>query len=615
MRGLFLLLAFTFSLFVNAQSKISKRFSKKAEINVGEFKNDWRTSVKSIEAPSPDGEGYRSFLERQKQIMRTKRELSADSVDHSVELGTADSPTIRSFFNANPDVGRPNDNTVAISKDGFIVSCVNSSIYIYDTLGTELSNASLQAFQDSLGLTAYKFDPKVKYDPEADRFILVYLSGTTDETNDIVVAFSQTNDPTLDWNIYAIDGNPLDNGTWSDYPAIALSKNDFFITVNLLITGQSWQTGFDGTIVWQIDKQSGYDGLELEADLWNDIRHDGRYIRNMHPVQGGSGLRDTMYFLSNRNFDLTNDTIFFVTLNGHQGDDNSTLEVDALISDISYGVPPNGRQDLGFGLATNDARVLGAYWEGDRIEFVSNSINHFNGFSAIFHGLIEDIDNPSVDGRIISDSTDFGYPNIVYSGKYSKDKESIINFNYVHPDIYSSCAVIYYDGNNDTYSSKVTIKEGESFVNVTSSNNDRWGDYSGIQRVYHQPGKVVCTGTFGQSVNVNGTNYRAHSTLVAQLTSPDSLDLFPAAETLDLRIGPNPSEDIVNVFFDLPEQGLVTINVIDVSGRLVKVLFEDQLKVGENVLSFSAEPLRQGVYFIHFVKDGETIKSEKLVKN
>ena len=154
---------------------------------------------------------------------------------------------------------------------------------------------------------------------------MVYLSGNTDLTNDIIVAFSETNDPTGNWNLYAIDGNPFDNGTWSDYPALGLSKNDFFITINLLITGESWQTGFDGSIVWQIDKESGFNGDELETELWSGITHESTLIRNMHPISGGSGLRDSMYFISNRNFDLTNDTIFVISLFGHTDDPDASM--------------------------------------------------------------------------------------------------------------------------------------------------------------------------------------------------------------------------------------------------------------------------------------------------
>jgi len=608
------LFAFALVLVVNGQTKNTKTYSRSAALNFSDVKEDWKTRVQSFEAPSPGGDSYRSFLLRKKAEIGSKREAGEKQTVNSAVLGTGDNPIVNRVFQANPFAGGlPNDNSVAISNDGTIISCVNSSIYIFDREGNELESNSLQVFGDALGLSAHKFDPKVKYDPEMDKFILVYLSGSSDTTNNIVVAFSESNDPTGNWNLYSLEGNPLNNGTWSDYPALALSKNDFFITLNLLITGESWQTGFDGTIIWQIDKESGYTGGDLESDIWTGITHEGSYIRNMHPVQGGSGLRDSMFFVSNRNFDETNDTVFFVSLFGHQGDVNSELTVNPLISNTPYGMPPQGRQLYSHRLSTNDARCLGAYWEGSRIEFVSNSMNHENGSSSVFHGVIEDIENPTVDGRILSDSTDFGYPNIAYSGKYAGDKESIINFNYVHPDIYSSCAVIYFDGNTGNYSEKITLKEGETYVNMMGG-DDRWGDYSGIQRIYNEPGKVVCTGTYGAEFNVSSQNRNGNLTIIAELTSPDSTQLNPPATEFNLKIGPNPSQDLVNIFFDIPESGSASIKIYDSSGRIVKVLFEDQVKEGANLLIFSSDPLEEGLYFIHFIVDGETIKTEKLVK-
>lgn len=612
MKFLLILSFLALSVFSFGQQRNTKTYTRKAVLNLSEVKEDWKVKVQSLESPSPDGESYRSFLLRRKQEIAAQRGLDSIEVN-DVSLGEAENPSVERVFLANPSMGVPNDNTVAISNDGMIISCINSSIYIYDRLGNEIENTSLHAFGEALGLTAHKYDPKVKYDPEQDKFILVYLSGTTDTTNNIVVAFSQTNDPTGDWNLYALEGNPLDNGTWSDYPALGLSKNDFFITLNLLITGESWQTGFDGTIIWQLDKESGYSGGDLESTFWNDIRYDGYYIRNMHPVQGGSGLRDSMWFVSNRNFDEVNDTIFFVSLFGYQGEESAELTVNPLISSTPYGMPPQARQWYSHRLSTNDSRVLGAYWEGDRIEFVSNSINHENGFCAVFHGVIEDVHNPTVDGRILSDSTDFGYPNIAYTGKYAGDKESVINFNYVHPEIFSSCAVIYYDGNSDTYSEKITLKAGESYVNLMGG-DDRWGDYSGIQRKYDEPGTIICTGTFGSELLINGQTRHGNITIISELTSPDSTDIYPPASDLDLKIGPNPSEDVVNIFFDLPESGSASIRIYDSAGKLVKVLFEDQIKEGSNVLMFSTDPLEEGLYFVHFIVDGETVKTEKLVK-
>ena len=51
-----------------------------------------------------------------------------------------------------------------------------------------------------LGLLDRYYDPKVIYDPLSDRFILVFLEGSTSSDTRIVVGFTETNDPTQTWN-------------------------------------------------------------------------------------------------------------------------------------------------------------------------------------------------------------------------------------------------------------------------------------------------------------------------------------------------------------------------------------------------------------------------------
>ena len=65
---------------------------------------------------------------------------------------------------------------------------------------------------------------------------------------------SQTNDPAGLWNLYALPGNPKDNDRWTDYPMIALTEGELFLTGNLIIPGEPWQTGFSETLIWQMSR-------------------------------------------------------------------------------------------------------------------------------------------------------------------------------------------------------------------------------------------------------------------------------------------------------------------------------------------------------------------------
>ena len=91
---------------------------------------------------------------------------------------------------------------------------VNSSIEVKSPQGILRLGMTLEDFADALPTNAFMFDPKINFDPIADRYIMTWLGGNNPNTSIIVFAFSETNDATGDWNLYGFTGNPNDNGTW-----------------------------------------------------------------------------------------------------------------------------------------------------------------------------------------------------------------------------------------------------------------------------------------------------------------------------------------------------------------------------------------------------------------
>src|SRR6202012_4156792 len=127
----------------------------------------------------------------------------------------------------------------------------------------------------------------------------------------------------------------------------------------------------------------------------------------------------SQYFVGDKILDVQNDSVFLVKIPDTIGSINNNLVATAMASNISYGVPPDGRQpDTSVTLMTNDARILGGYMEGNEIQFVSTTVNTTSGGSAIYHGIISNYDtNPTVQANVFAiDTLDFGYPNISYAG-------------------------------------------------------------------------------------------------------------------------------------------------------------------------------------------------------
>jgi hypothetical protein len=620
-----LTLAFFFLLtLLSAQSaqfqKTPFKGEKLGSINLSETPvgHDWNVKVQSLELPKPGGEGYRSFLQEQKLIQRENFPLKSKP-DNQQKIGGGSVPTPQTgkmLVGNDYNFSVPNDNSMAISDDGILISTINSTIWMFD-MNTEevVYSATFTQFGQSLQLgIPSKYDPKVIYDPVTDRFIFVFLRGSSPSLSFTVLAFSEPGNPTGTWNLYKIPGNPLDNNRWSDYPAISQNAEDFFLTINMIVPGEPWQTGFDGTLIWQIPKQQGYDGIEeLDMILWNELTFDGNYMRNINPVDGEWTLQqNNMFFISNRNFALANDTIFLIEIDNTVSSGVAELHVQALVSDQSYFLAPEARQPDGHTFDTNDSRVLGAVLFENSIQFVHNCLDTTNGITGVYHGFIHDLyGTPQASGNIISypfADIDLGYPNISHIGNFGSDEHTLISFLHSGPGTFAGTSCVLYDNNANDYSSRLVLKEGTNYVDALAGIYERWGDYTGSQTMYSQPGTVWISGSYGMDNQRSGTWLAEISTL-GNFTGIDESAIKPSALSY-----PNPFKEMISIDFEIAESGIAAIHLYDLNGRNLAELHNDNLKKGKNRLSFDLSSLSPGTYFINVVRKDEVLFTEKIIK-
>ena len=445
-------------------------FSKQATINFENITTDFAPVMLVKEMPKPASEKMVQY-----NYPETKEQAKisqSNSVLPSLALGYS--------AMGNPWGGStPNDNDIAISDSGYVMSVVNTNIYIKNiNTGVTSPIKSLAAFTSPVNSKHQESDPKVLYDPKSDRFIFMCFTGFVDTTSKLIFGFSQTNNPNGAWNLYTLPGNPLNNNLWSDYPMLALTEKELFLSINLLHNDSSWQTGFVETIIWQMKKDSGYAGLPLGTYVHHNIKYAGKAIRNLCPAKGGSKLyKPNMYFISNRNFASMNDTVFLVNVTDTLGSPTNTVTVKAMVSSQPYYFPPSGRQPNVAGtaistqsLACNDSRTLGAFFENNTIQYVHNTKNPANNQVTAYYGVVTNPQNvsPVATGYIIANDTmDFGYPNISYAGSGLGDNTSVISFNHSSPKVYAGCSAIRADAVGN-FSPILRIKNGKTYKNITS---------------------------------------------------------------------------------------------------------------------------------------------------
>jgi len=609
----------TFFLLVHAYGQDNSQFSVenysdslKAQVNMAEFHDPYAFNIKYDEMPHPTGKDkMRAYLRARKLEAQRQTPLKPGVTYQNRSI--IPPPEILASFSGNSIItGTPLDNHLAVGPAEHVISTINTHMLVTNNVGFWLGSYKLDEFFASTGGIINRFfDPRVIYDPQQDRFIMVIMNGSECADSEIALAFSQTNDPRGSWNLYDMDGCLNDDGTFADYPMIAITETEIFLTYNAVNADSSWQTGFFGTQIHQINKMSGYNGETLNRKVWKDITYNGRLLRNICPVRNADeALPSSMYFLSNRNFDISNDTVFLLHLTGQVDDPDADLSMSHRILDQPYGVPPYAVQPKD-SMDTNDARILDAFELDGTIQWVNNTMDFNSGRSGVFHGILHLPQLQEVaSGHIIAHPTDYlGYPGIAWTGSNPSQQDAIIVVSHCSPSRFPGGSAFYSDGLGQ-YSDVISIKEGTRSVDMLTGTVERWGDYAGIQRLYNQPGSVWISCSYGRQGNVN-------EAWIAKLArNEENVATHEISkEAASLKTYPNPSDDYVTIEIDNPEGKKITVQLFDASGRPVETLYDGAANyTGKAKLSFAMHTLPSGQYMVQVMLDGQLVVTRTVVK-
>ena len=571
--------------------------------------------IEYLSYPKPGGEAYHRFLMEQKA--KAAALFPPSQMSNPERHGLVDPPEVIRSFSGNAVAGIPLDNHLAVNNNDQIVSVINVHMLVIGPTGVWQEAYSLDAFWEILGEDDLYFDPRIIYDPEADRFVMVMMQDFDCDGSNIVFAFSASSDPTGAWHLYQFEGCPLVDDTFADYPMISLTDRELFFTYNAVYQDSTWQTGFNETLIYQIDKFDGYAGEPLDWRSWQGITHAGRKLRYICPVKyATAALGSEAYFLSNRSFDIQNDTIWKVHIDGPLDAPDVTLTVEALISDVSYGVPPTAEQPVDF-LQTNDARVLDAFYTEDHIQFVSNTMDPATGRSGVFHGIIDFVaSTPTLQATILSNGADhLAYPGIAFTGPTPFDREAIIIASHASADRFPGYSALYY---NDGYSDWVTVKEGLRVIDMIKVDNnfgadptlERWGDYSGIQPKYDEDGTVYTASTYGKPGNFSDT-------WIGYLKRPGKPTSAGVANDplTEITAFPNPVAELVTIDVVTPAAGKVLrAGLHDGQGRLLRSVLEQEIRIDSPVrFYYDVRDLPAGTYAVRLTLDGVPVGSRTIV--
>jgi hypothetical protein len=518
------------------------------------------------------------------------------------ETGTAGTlsvvPTIGVNYIANKfDGWNPMDNNIAISNKGIIVSVANASVEVDDSTGKNLYSNTLNTFINDATIPN-ACDPQIFYDARADRFLAYCqeIPATAGGPNHMLFFFSKTNNPaTGGWYYYKLSGNPLNDGSWADYPKLAVNDNNIFLSSNLFSSSGT----FNQAILWQIEKTAAYSGGTLNSKLWSGFT---AAPFTLLPVSEGHGhsFGPGIWMVSTANGGGSTLELYKITddLSGSPTVTHSTVNTTA------YTVCGNSNQKgTSAQLKILDCRCMNGFYLNGIIHFVFNS-GDASGNTGINYNRL-DVNAKTNSSKLLSASnTDYGYPGVASYSVTDADKSVMIGFSQANSNIYPEVDVVNCD-DGMTFSAITPVKSSDGYV--SGSGTQRWGDYSGMCRKHNvlQP-CVWMAGAYGTSSN----NWNAY---VAQIFDASYVTGVQEQSPLArMNVFPNPVVDNFSLEFDANQTDRLTISLYDMGGKLVKELYNGPCYGGECLFSFNKSNLSKGIYSLILRDNKEVIHREKI---
>ena len=536
-------------------------------------------------------------IKAEKLKLKSQISNNNDGCEKSISTVT---PIVGTNYIANPSNGNsPLDNSIAISNGGWVVSVANTTIEYYDINGNNVYFNNLIAFINDATITGV-CDPIILYDSGSDRFIFFCQTAPITVNSKIIILFSQTNNPNDGWWTYILSGNPLNNGEGFDYPKIAVSTNELYITGNLFYQPAGT---FDQAILYQINKTNGYSGATMNWQYWNNISGSPFTLLPVSFGQNGS-YGPGCYLIATDDdgssnihlYDLTDDMTGSPSLNLYN------------VSTSSYSPAADSHQSGTACLLDNgDCRALSGFYMNGIIHFVFHS-DIGSGWNGINYNRL-DVSaktNQSATFGFVG-SFDYSYPSVASFSTNTTDKSVLINFGRVSATIFPEVRVVNCDDAMN-WSGSTLVKGSSTYVSYTSTTKERWGDYTGVARKHNSltPSVWVC-GSYSTSIHKwNAWNAEIHDNTFT--TS------IPAqTDKNEIKIFPNPIIETLNLEFTLNENTNLDINIIDLTGKTVKELFNGKAFQGVNNFSFNKANLSNGTYFLVIKSNSKIIKNEKII--
>ncbi len=393
---------------------------------------------------------------------------------------------VTGFFSIPPD-------SHAAAGPNHIMTVVNTTVQAFSKTGGKQLEQSLRNFFAPLAPLTGTFDPKVLYDTQAGRWVVVTLEqtdtalGSKADTSRIFVAASDDADPNGTWFMTAIDAATMIGGTnhWADYPGFGVDEEAIYITTNMFQFFSN--PGFFGGVrLWIIPKGALYNGQAVNVRRVDPYTHDDSFALTTQPAQfyGNSGGVGGMLLGYSGLNDGTNSFVQLMRVNNPLGavaiDGPTFVDLGAIdqLSGAMPGAPQQGSSNL---IVTNDRRMLNATWVNGRlygaftVRANGQATAHWVELVAGASGTPTIERQASIQGEELGAGTHTYFPAVAANER----GDVVVGYSASNSNTFAgSYYSIYPSGESGGGEPQVlTPGRGAYFRQFGTSN--RWGDYSG----------------------------------------------------------------------------------------------------------------------------------------
>lgn len=393
------------------------------------------------------------------------------------------------------------DNNTSIPPDthgaagpNHLMVTLNTQVRIQTRAGATLSTVSLASFWQAVGVIDV-FDPKVLYDSYAGRWIFTAAAESFTARSSILMAVSQTSDPTGNWYLYRVDAD-RNNLDWIDYPSLGFNKDWIVVTGNMFPIGFTAGIGFSGVNIWVFNKTNLYTNGVGQFTVLRDASTIGF---TMVPAITMDPNLSTMHLIEVdnliNNFNATSSRLRLSTITGPVGSEVLTLGT-AFSTDTNVWAST----ELFF-FTGGFAPQLNSQWRVDNNDSRIQNVVYRNGSLWCAHTVFLPANLPSRSavqwwelgtngtsiqfGRI-DDPTGVNYyafPSIAVN----RNDDALIGFSRFSTNQYPSANYAFRSCSDppNTFRTDFLMKDGEgeyykTFVptNFFFFGENRWGDYS-----------------------------------------------------------------------------------------------------------------------------------------